>query len=107
MTVIRFSQRETKLSKKLTTHKRELTQLLFLTTMSKVIMGNGGFYGCLSESQCVSARWKETAQIRIRSFAFLVTESPWTSSKVRLLLLIMLIAIAAYAFYTLSWDNLC
>ena len=31
--------------------------------MSKVIMGNGGFYGCLSEPQCVSAWWKETAQI--------------------------------------------
>ena len=25
------------------------------TTMSKVIMGNGGFYGCLSEPQGVSA----------------------------------------------------
>ena len=45
-------------------------------TMSKVIMGNGGFYGCLSEPQCVSAWWKETAQTRIPSFSFLVAESP-------------------------------
>ena len=30
--------------------------------MSKVIMGNGGFKGCLLEPQGVSARWKETAQ---------------------------------------------
>ena len=36
-------------------------------TMSKVIMGSGGFYGCLSEHQGVSAWWKETAQTRISS----------------------------------------
>ena len=30
--------------------------------MSKVIMGNGGFYGCLIEAQDVSAWWNETAQ---------------------------------------------
>ena len=34
-------------------------------TMSKVIMGNGGFYGCLSEQQGASACWKETAQARV------------------------------------------
>ena len=45
-------------------------------TMSKVIMGNGGFYGCLSEPYGVTAWWKETAQTRIRSFSFLVAESP-------------------------------
>ena len=45
-------------------------------TMSKVIMGNDGFYACLSEPQGVSAWWKETAQSRIRSFSFLVAESP-------------------------------
>ena len=39
-------------------------------TMSKVIMGNGGFYGCLSEPQDVSAWWKETAVISL----FLVAE---------------------------------
>ena len=34
-------------------------------TMSKVIMGNGGFYGCLVETQGVSAWLKETAQTRV------------------------------------------
>ena len=33
--------------------------------MSKSIMGNGGFYGCLIEPQGVSAWWKETAQTRV------------------------------------------
>ena len=32
--------------------------------MSKVIMGNSGFYGCLIEPQGVSAWWKEKAQTR-------------------------------------------
>ena len=45
-------------------------------TMSKVIMGNGGFYGCLSDFRGVSAWWRETAQTRIPSFSFLVAESP-------------------------------
>ena len=45
-------------------------------TMSKVIMGNGGFYGCFSEPQGVLAWWKDTAQTHIRSFSFLVAESP-------------------------------
>ena len=45
-------------------------------TVSKVSMGNGGYYGCLSEPQGVSAWWKETAQTRIRFFSFLVAESP-------------------------------
>ena len=49
--------------------------------MSKVIMGNGGFYGCLSKPQGVSAWWKETAQTRLRFFSFLVAEPPWTSKK--------------------------
>ena len=35
------------------------------TTMSKVIMGNSGFYGCLIEPQGVSAWRKETAQARV------------------------------------------
>ena len=34
-------------------------------TMSKVIMGNGSFYGCLIEPQGVLARWNETAQTRV------------------------------------------
>ena len=44
-------------------------------TISKVVMGNGGFYGCLSEPQGVSAWWKEIAQPRIRFLLFLVAES--------------------------------
>ena len=28
----------------------------------QTLMGNGGFYGCLSEPQGASAWWKETAQ---------------------------------------------
>ena len=50
-------------------------------TMSKVIMGNDGFYGCFSEPQGVLACWKETAQTRIRFFSLLVAELPWTSIK--------------------------
>ena len=50
-------------------------------TMSKVIMGSGGFYGCLSEHQGVSAWWKETAQTRLHFLLFLVAESPWSSIK--------------------------
>ena len=34
-------------------------------TMSKVIMGNGSFYGCLIEPQGVLARWNEKAQTRV------------------------------------------
>ena len=45
-------------------------------TMSKAIMGNGRFCGCLSEPQGVSAWWKEAAQTCIRFFSFLVAESP-------------------------------
>ena len=45
-------------------------------TMSKVIMGNDGFYGCFSEPQGVLAWWKETTKIRTRFFSFLVAELP-------------------------------
>ena len=34
-------------------------------TESKVIMGNGGSYGCLSELQGVSAWWTVTADTRV------------------------------------------
>ena len=34
-------------------------------TMSKVIMGNSGFYGCLTEPRGASARWKVTAQSQV------------------------------------------
>ena len=47
-------------------------------TMSKVTMGNGGFYGHLKWiwTSGVSAWWKKTAQ----SFSFLVAESPFKTS---------------------------
>ena len=37
--------------------------------MSKVIMGNGGFYGCLSEPHGVSPCGKETAQTHVFVFS--------------------------------------
>ena len=37
-------------------------------TMSKVIMGKGGFYGCLSKPLGVSAWWKETGRTQTRVF---------------------------------------
>ena len=36
--------------------------------MSKVSMGNGGFYGCLREPQGVSAWWKETPKAQLNHF---------------------------------------
>ena len=78
-----------------------------MPAVPKVIMGNGGFYGCLSEPQGVSAWWKETAQTRIiLSRSMLLNHLEPQSSKAKLLLPIMPIGIVAYAF-TLSWDNLC
>ena len=53
--------------------------------MSKVIMGNGGFYGRLSEPQGFSAWWKETAQTRIRFFlSLLLNHLEPQSSKAKL-----------------------
>ena len=76
--------------------------------MSKVIMGNGGFYSCLSEPQVVSAWWKETAQTHVfaLSLNLLLNRLEPQSSKARRLLPIIPIGIVAYAF-TLFWDNLC
>ena len=75
--------------------------------MSKVIMGNDGFYRCLSEPQGVSAWWKETAEtLFVFSSSLLLNHLEPISSKAKLLLPIMPIGIVAYAF-TLSWDNLC
>ena len=75
--------------------------------MSKIIMGNVGFYGCLNEPQGVSARWKETAQTRIfmLSRSLLLNHLEPQSTKTKLLLPMMPIDIVAYAF-TLFWDNL-
>ena len=77
-------------------------------TMSKVIMGNGGFYGCLIELQGVSAWRKETAQTRVflLSRSLLLNHLEPQSSQIKLLLPIMPIDIVAYAF-RLLWDNLC
>ena len=77
-------------------------------TMSKVIMGNGGFYGCLSEPQSVSAWWKETAQTHVfvvRTSALLPSHLKPQSNKPNVYYII-LIGIVACAF-TLLWDNLC
>ena len=78
------------------------------STMSKVIMGNGGFYGSLIEPQGVLAWWEETAQTRVfRLSRFLLLNHLETqSSKSKLLLHITPIGIVAYSF-TLLWDNLC
>ena len=65
----------------------------------QTLMGNGGFYGCLSEPQGVEGGRKQHKMIRF--FSFLVAESPLTSmqsSKAKLLLPIMPIGIVAYAF---------
>ena len=42
-------------------------------------MGNGGFYGCLSESEGVSVVERKTTNTCIRFFSSLFAESPWTS----------------------------
>ena len=77
-------------------------------TMSKVIMGNAGFYGCLSEPQGVSAWRKETAHthVLILSRSLLLNRLEPQSSKAKLLLPIMPIDIVADAFLLL-WHNLC
>ena len=75
--------------------------------MSKVIMGNGGYYGCLSEPQGISAWWKKAQK---HAFGFsrslLLNRLEPQSSKAKLSLPIMPNGVVAYAF-TLSWDNLC
>ena len=76
--------------------------------MSQVIMGNGGFYGCLSETLGVSAWLKETAQthVLVLSRPLLLYQLEPQSIKTKLLLPIMPIGINAYVF-TLLWVNLC
>ena len=69
--------------------------------MAKVIFGNGGFYGCLSEPRGVSAWWKETAQTHVFVLSrsqLLLNRLEVQSSKAKLLLPIMPIGIVAYAF---------
>ena len=75
-------------------------------TMTKV-MGNGGFYGCLSELKEFHRGGSKQHNTCIRPLSFLVAESPGLepqSSKAKLLLPIMPNGIVAYAF-TLLWDN--
>ena len=50
-------------------------------TMSKVIMGNGGFYRCLSEPQGFFSVMEGSSTNTYSFFSFLVAESPWTSIK--------------------------
>ena len=69
--------------------------------MSKVIMGNGGFMGCLSEPQAVLAWWKETVQVHVifvLSRSLLLNHLEPESSKAKLFIPIMPIGIVTYAF---------
>ena len=78
-------------------------------TMSKVIIGNGGFTVALLNLRCFSVVEGNSTSRCIHAFSFmsfLVAESPWNSSKAKLLLPIIPIGIVAYAF-TVLWDNLC
>ena len=63
--------------------------------MSKGIVGNGGFYGCLIEPKGVSAWWKETAQtpVFLLSPSLLLNHLKPQSSKSQLLLPMILIGI--------------
>ena len=69
-------------------------------TMSKVIMGNGSFYGCLIEPQGVSAWQKGTAQTRVflLSRSLLLNHLDSQSSKTKLLLPIMHCHVRFYTF---------
>ena len=80
-------------------------------TMSKLIMGNGGFYTSLRTSRCFSVVKGNSTN----TYSFFLVPCCWItelnrlkpqSSKAKLSLPIMPIGIVAYAF-TLSWDNLC
>ena len=68
--------------------------------MSKVIMGDGGFYSCLSEPQGVSAWWKETAQthVFVLSRSLFLNHLEPQSRKTKLLLPIIPIGIVVCAF---------
>ena len=74
-------------------------------TMLNVIMGNGGFYSCLSEHRGVSAWWKETAQthVFVLSRSLLLNHLEPQPSKNKLLLPIMRSALS----HTLLCYNLC
>ena len=63
-------------------------------------MGNGGFYGCLSEPQGVSQRGrrKQPKHVFVLSRSLLLNHLEPQSSKAKLLLPIMPIDIVAYTF---------
>ena len=62
-------------------------------------MGNGGFYGCLSEPEGVSAWWNETAQTQfVLSTTLLLNHIKPQSIKTKLLLPKMPIGIVMCAF---------
>ena len=88
--------------------ERSYKQGKAFSTMSKAIMGNGGFYGCLIEPQVVSAWWKETAQalVFLLSRSLLLNHLEPQSTKTKLLLPIMPIVFVEYAFILL-WDSIC
>ena len=67
--------------------------------MSKVIMGNGGFYRCLSEPQGFFSVMEGSSTNTYSFFSYLLLNrlEP-QSSKVNLLLPIMPMGIVAYAF---------
>ena len=73
-------------------------------TTTKVIMGDGGFYGCSTEPQGVSAWYREGNSTN--TYSFFLVPCCWIALNLNLLLPIMPIGIVVYAF-TLSWDNLC
>ena len=67
-------------------------------TMSKVIMGNGSFYGCLIEPQGVLARWNEKAQTRVFFLSRFLLLNHLESSEAKLSLPVKPIDIVVYAF---------
>ena len=74
--------------------------------MSKVIVGNGGFYSCLSGPQGASVWWKEIAEIRVFLLppSLLLNHFNPQSSKAERLLPVIPLSIVGYAF-TLWWTT--
>ena len=68
--------------------------------MSKVVLGNSGYYGCLNEPHGVSAQWKKTEQthVVVLSRSLMLNHLEPHLSKAKPLLLIMPIGIIVYAF---------
>ena len=81
-----------------------------LTNREK-LTGNGGFSGCVSGRQGVSAWWKETAKthVFVLSRSLLLNHvEPESSKAILLLTIIVIIPIDNVAYpFTLLWDNIC